>query len=157
MDFEVTFGTPEHGWLAIEIGASSGRQSNEVADVPDALTMLVKSLVQVATGGAPIEISWALEPHDWRWSFSPEGNDVLFTAIDPSRKTPLEARMPRRQLLDEFSRSLIELESRSCWTDSAAENADWSYPFPNADFALLRSLLSDAEQCDATDRPAADR
>ena len=134
------FGTPEHGWLDVEVSTPEWRVSRSVSDVPcDSLAHLVEALLLLATGVRSARVEWSLEPAYWHWSFEVEGHEVL-VAVSGSSGQGERARLPLGPTLRVFCRSLLRLRSDPAWSREDA-SLTWSWPFPSDGLDRLREAV----------------
>lgn len=141
---ELKFGSPQHGWLSVELAAGDSRVSLQVSDVPgDSLAMLAAAALDIATGRQEARVVWFLEPAEATWVFQRVGERVEVRAV--TQGTP-PARMEVGSA-EEFSlviwRALRRLESDPAWTHESAARV-WSHPFPHREVAQLGSVLGRA-------------
>lgn len=135
--FQVTFGSPQHGWLPLEVAVGDDSASHAVSDVPDdTLFRLVNALNLLAKGSDREEVEWHLEPDYWCWTFSGEPGTISFKAADPLGKT-LETTLERNLLIRIFARELGMLKANPAWDKG---DKAWSHGFPDAEFSRLEEL-----------------
>jgi hypothetical protein len=138
---ELSFGSPNHGWLSVELASAESRVSLDVSDVPDdSLAMLAAAALDLATGRPEARVVWFLEPVKATWVFQRVGDRVEVRAmIEGAKPVLMEAGG-----VEEFSlviwRALRRLEADPAWTRASAARV-WSHPFPHQDVARLGAVL----------------
>ena len=142
----LSFGTPEHGWLDVELATSDGqRLTMSVSDVPcDSLLHLAESARRIARGWSEEEtVVWSLEPAYWHWTWhANDGALELATSAYPVAKPDAAERIAvdTSAFLSAISQSLTALEQNPVWTEDTDLHA-WSWPFPTEEVAALRAHL----------------
>ena len=140
-ELKLNFGTPEHGWLAVEVATPGWSRSETVSDVPcDSLAQLVRSLVLIASNSPHEEVEWSLEPGYWRWAFRADQNSLVFTVSGESNKHTI--RLCRERALRVFCRALLRLEADPVWADDESPRT-WSWEFPHESLGRLRETVLD--------------
>lgn len=138
-ELRVTFGTPEEGWLEIEVAVWGSVRTLEVSDLGPCISLLVESLVKLASGSTETqEIHWPNEPGYWLWEFAIDGDVLEFSVTEPLGDPWLAVRVGRKPALRMFCRSLLKLGSQSCWSE---DDTAWSWEFPYAELARLQALV----------------
>ena len=67
---KLRFGSPEHGWLSVELSGPGGEVTLEASDVPgDSLAMLADAACDVMNGYPARVVTWFLEPAEHTWRF----------------------------------------------------------------------------------------
>lgn len=127
---KLRFGTPQHGWLELTLGAAAGEHRQVVSDVPiDSLAMLAQAALALLDGrGAAVE--WSLEPEYEVWTFTCSGDQATLEAAG------FVLAGSRRDLATMAWRGLADLQAR--WPN---DNEHWSHDFPAHLVADLRARV----------------
>lgn len=134
---KVIFGTPEHGWLPIEIQTSKATIQEEVSDaISDTLGQLSIALLRLAKGARHEHIEWFLEPDFWHWDFQTKENQLKWTFSGPSQ-IPISLNIETVEALQHLWSSLLELQSNPVWGHPDAGTKVWSWPFPQSELSQL--------------------
>ena len=137
----IVFGAPEHGWLGVEVSTANGTLREDVSDVPgNTLAELVGCLTRIASGSQHERLEWSLEPEFWEWTFDVDGDEIDFR-MNLRRRGTSAVRVSKDDLLRTACRSLLRLEAEPAWRSEDAESRVWSWEFPDADLAKLRSMV----------------
>jgi hypothetical protein len=138
---ELSFGSPRHGWLNVELAGADGSVSLEVSDVPgDSLRMLAAAALDIATGRQEAHVVWFLEPVEACWTFRRVEDQVEVRASADDAGPALTATGSAEAILLVIWRALRRLEADPAWTDAQAARF-WSQPFPHREVAQLGAVL----------------
>lgn len=133
--FAITFGTPEHGWLVVDISFGDIFISAEVADGLDTITELLSALHRISNGSIEEEVAWPNEPDYYVWSFKVIEGQLVFCIIEPSgKKLTFEEQL--KISLRTFITSLTQLSVNPVWLADKNQTA-WGFEFP---YQKLREL-----------------
>lgn len=140
---ELKFGSPEHGWLSVELSINGWRQELDVSDVPgDSLCMLATAALDLAARRDEARVEWFLEPVEATWAFRRVGDRVeveVRTTSKAMAPVRLDAGTAEEVCLVIW-RALRRLESDPVWTRADADRV-WSHPFPHREVAQLGAAL----------------
>lgn len=138
-DLTLQFGTPDHGWLAIELSSSEYDIELEVSDVPcNSLYELVKVLLDLFAGSIEGVVAWSLEPAWVEWTFKSVNNEIDLVVASAEENEPLlQHQCEGSKMIKTFCRSLEKLEADPAWSEPDAMSSVWSWEFPSE---LLQTL-----------------
>jgi len=144
----IKFGTPEHGWMVIDLSSLSDQISSTVSDVPcDSLYELVRALVKLEEGSSEEAVEWSLEPEYVQWVFRRSGCEIEFSVINPDSSTPVFIyKNKASKLIHRFYKSLKDLETNPVWQELDVAERIWSWAFPSSLLSTLKQKIGFAEQ-----------
>lgn len=138
----LSFGTPEHGWLTVNLRCGDVERTLDVSDVPgDSLAMLADGVLQLVKGDASeVTIPWFLEPAEEIWTLRRLGDAFLLDAqiVPGERKPILIAQGSREEICVPIWSALRQLQVDPAW--SSADHT-WSHPFPASQVDALGAAL----------------
>jgi hypothetical protein len=137
----LSFGSPEHGWLAVHLERDGVARELDVSDVPgDSLHMLATAVLHLLEGRATeTTVTWFLEPEEETWTFQ-RAADVFRLEVRESgrgKERVLFAEGTVNEICAPVWRALRRLEVDDAWSSQTA----WSYPFPAAEVAALAAQI----------------
>jgi len=67
----LSFGTPKHGWLDVELRFGETTRYLDASDVPaDSISMLASGLLRLVKGyTTEVTVTWFLKPREETWTF----------------------------------------------------------------------------------------
>ena len=141
------FGTPEYGWMGIQVSSPDKEILLNVSDVPcDSLNRLVKVLTKLLEGSAEEVVEWSLEPEYAAWTFKRKDNEIELSVSCPVGSTPnLVFQCEAVNMIQRISQSLRELGADPVWKEDDASSRIWSWDFPSILLELLEQKLTNAE------------
>ena len=74
-NISITFGTPEHGWLPVDLSSNDYKLSIDVSDVPINPLEDLCNVLQDVTKGHKSEVYWNLEPVAVFFEFEKSGKE----------------------------------------------------------------------------------
>jgi len=130
---DLHFGTPEHGWMKIELCSQAAEIVLDVSDIPcDSLRSLVEALLKLAEGSGEEIVQWSLEPEYADLIFKRIDNDIELAVSIPSGKPPRRICVcDAKKLFHRFYRGLRDLEANPVWRNSDLPESIWSWDFPS--------------------------
>ncbi|WP_437818327.1 hypothetical protein [Sorangium sp. So ce1078] len=142
---EIRFGSPEHGWLYVELRALTATRCLDVSDVPaDSLSMLASAAAQVASGCDEASATWFLEPEEEEWVFRrTEAGVELSIRRRTGRGRTSETRLvsgTAEEVPLPIWRAFRRLRADPAWRERS-EARVWSHEFPEREVASLGELL----------------
>lgn len=139
--FEITFGTPVHGWLVVDVSFGNVFISAEVADGLDTITDLLSALYRISNGSTEEEVAWPNEPDYYVWTFKVIGEQLIFCITDPNdKKFTFEGEL--KTSLRIFVSSLTRLSKNPVWSVDKNQIA-WAFEFPYQKLRELDGSISD--------------
>ena len=92
----LSFGTPEHGWLNVNLRCGEAERTLDVSDVPgDSLAMLANGVLQLVKGhAAEVTITWFLEPAEEIWTIRRFGDAFLLDCRHRLLRVPFSPASP---------------------------------------------------------------
>jgi len=140
----LSFGSPDHGWLIVELSGNQNYRSLDVSDVPvDSLYMLATAVLQLVEGRS-IEalVAWSLEPDYENWVLRRSGDtyELDIQAPEPDKKVFRFAEGSVEEICLPILQALRNLATDPAWCSPTADLA-WSNPFPVQEVAALSERL----------------
>jgi hypothetical protein len=145
-NLELRFGSPEHGWLVVEVKAQGFEEAFDVSDVPmDSLAILANVALDLLRGVPDGEVPWSLEPSEWRWLFRVENGELRWwTQLNRAPKRRV-TKGDVRSVGFVIWRALRRLAADPAWARAPNEHI-WSHGFPHREVdALGRALKGNIE------------
>jgi hypothetical protein len=139
----LTFGSPEHGWLSVELSCADISQSLDVSDVPaDSLQQLACAALRLADGWpSPLDVIWCLEPVEIVWRFASVAETTTLSIQQAHNGPFIKVTQARTtDLLLVVWRALRRLEVDPAWREPD-QGLVWSHPFPSEEVAALGARL----------------
>lgn len=137
----LSFGSPRHGWLPVELADVQRSVSLVVSDVPgDSLTMLAMAALDLASGRKEARVTWFLEPDKAAWVFRRVGGHVEVHAAGEGATTALIQGGPAEEVALVIWRALRRLQSDPAWTNASVERV-WAHSFPSREVTQLGVAL----------------
>jgi hypothetical protein len=146
------FGTPEHGWLDVELTGPSGTSHLDASDVPaDSLCKLACAALSMLEQREEARVKWFLEPAEVVWVFRRAGDEraaddeahevLVFALNDRKERQPIGAGSPEEIALAIW-RGFRRLEADAAWSSHATmQERLWSHGFPTKEVAALGEKL----------------
>lgn len=136
----LTFGTPNHGWLDVELRCGETTRHVDASDVPaDSIAMLANGLLQLVKGYATeVTVTWFLEPREEVWTFGRTGEVVVLDAKASFEDSVRVAQGSSAEICLPIWRALRRLQADVSW--QSAEHT-WSHPFPSKEVEALGMAL----------------
>lgn len=142
----LSFGTPEHGWLNVNLRCGETERALDVSDVPgDSLAMLANGVLQLVKGyAAEVTITWFLEPAEETWTIRRVGDAFLLDAqMHPSERMPIRiSHGSCEEICIPIWSALRRLQVDPAW--SSADHT-WSHPFPASHVDALGVALGQGD------------
>jgi hypothetical protein len=137
---ELRFGSPEHGWLHVELTGPGGVVAFDASDTPgDSVSMLADAACDIVNGYPARDVTWFLEPQEHLWVFRSAGDLIeIWASSDSSPETCIARDQPAHVGWIVW-RALRRLEADAAWQQSAERV--WSHPFPHRSVASLHERL----------------
>ena len=141
------FGTPEYGWMEIQVSSPDKEILLNISDVPcDSLNSLIKVLTKLLEGSAEEVVEWSLEPEYAAWTFKRKDNEIELSVSCRVGSTPnLVFQCEAVNMIQRISQSLRELGADPVWKEDDASSRIWSWDFPSILLELLEQKLINAE------------
>lgn len=136
----LSFGSPKHGWLDVELRCGETTRHVDASDVPaDSIAMLANGLLQLIKGYATeVTVTWFLEPREEVWTlrrtdevFSLDAKASFEDSVRVAQGSSAEVCLP-------IWRALRRLQSDVSWQSS---EHTWSHPFPSKEVDALGVAL----------------
>ena len=144
---DLHFGTPEHGWLRVELCSQAAEIVLDVSDVPcDSLQSLVDALLKLSEGSGEEIIQWSLEPEYADWIFRRiDQNIELAVSIPSGAPSRLICICEAQELIHRFYRGLRDLEADPVWRNANLSERIWSWDFPSQLLSDLKLKMKSTE------------
>jgi hypothetical protein len=150
--FEVSFNSPQCGWMSIGFANGEKEFHTTTAHTPHSRALAeilgaLSSLLQTQTGGDEFVVEWSRNPEAYDLHFKRAGDEIEFRVVEyPTfnrNETKGETVFSYKGEVSEFCRAFYETfaqlyEDRD--TDEFEFN--WRQPFPYAEFERFSSLIS---------------
>jgi len=139
----ISFGSPDHGWLIVELSCNQSYRSLDVSDVPvDSLYMLATAVLQLVEGrSTEALVAWSLEPDYETWVLRRSGDTYeLDIQAEPDKKIFRFAEGGVEEICLPILQALQSLAANPAWCTPTADLA-WSNPFPVQEVAALSERL----------------
>lgn len=148
--FEVSFNSPQCGFMSIGFSGSGGEFHTTTANLPysGALSELITILVGYLDGvSAPKTLKWNRDPEEFDFGFEPFGNELEIRIFEyptgdraaDDKELRFRHRGPLREVCISFLATFRQLfEDRE--TDEFDFN--WRQPFPERELSELESRLT---------------
>jgi hypothetical protein len=138
------FGSPDHGWLIVELSCNQNKRTLDVSDVPpDSLCMLATAVLRLVEGkSTEVLVEWSLEPDYETWILRRSGDayELDIRAPGPDNKIFRFAEGGIVEICFPILRALKSLAADPVWCAPTADLA-WSNPFPAQVVAALSESL----------------
>ncbi len=126
------------------MGGSVVSRCQVVSDMPgNSLQDLLSAVIRLSGDSSGEVISWSLEPDTWDWEIQRVGDQGILT-LSVSGLESEEFRCSFSFLRDCVLKGLSDLVKEPIWECDKSELQNWSWPFPSAELASLKSLVQDA-------------
>lgn len=135
--FSFDLGTPEYGWLSVNLRTKDLNLAFESSDVPaNPIEQLISSLILLCNGVTePPTVSWHLEPSYYHFNFR-ETNDLIILEISTS-----EQATPKQELTGTFTEIVYPIY-RELRKFGAAEHLEQHWPsIPQTRFDQLKEVV----------------
>jgi hypothetical protein len=147
--FKLEFGSPKHGWLDVAVSGPGGTVELDVSDVPgDSLRMLATAASNAVDGRGGGEVTWFLEPAEFRWTFRPSGEGVEIWVQGEREEERCIAGGATEAICAVVWRAMRRLEVDPAWNE-ADDGRVWSHPFPHREVEYLGEELRRRRAVDA--------
>lgn len=145
-ELKFKFGTPEHGWMDLNITDGEHEVSLVISDVPcNSVYKLADILLSLQSGAETEEVEFSLEPDFALWKFVSQGSDLeIHVFPDSGRDKPTLFKGERGKVIHRLYKALRDLESLQCWKEPSAASNIWSWEFPSQELNQYRVRLKSA-------------
>ena len=137
----ITFGTPEHGWLEVQLADKQTKHHLDASDVPcNSLESLVSAVLKLHNGSVEEEIEWSLEPSYEVWKFKVKEEKItLIISIDDKEKAVFISL--KNEVIKSFYEALTKLGSLESWNEDIQTRQSWTWDFPTSTLNKLKEKI----------------
>lgn len=139
--FKLEFGSPQHGWLEVVLSGPGGTVELDVSDVPgDSLQMLAAAASNAIDSREGGEVTWFLEPAEFRWVFRPSREGLAIWVQGEREDGRCIASGRTEEICAVVWRAMRRLGADPAWSE-AGDGRVWSHPFPYREVEYLGEKL----------------